>query len=122
MKTLADLQIIKENLQNRMELRNESHADTRIAVCMATCGIAAGARPVVTALSDCVQEHKLHGVSVTLTGCIGLCSLEPVAEVTTPKDGKVIYVKMTPEKAKRVIEEHIIGGNVVKEYTIENTK
>ena len=115
-------QAIKENLQSQMDLRNESHADTKIAVGMATCGIAAGARPVVTAFSDSVQEHKLHGVSVTLMGCIGLCSQEPIAEITTPKDGKVIYVKMTPEKAKRVVEEHIIGGNVVKEYTIDNNK
>ena len=122
MKTLADLQAIKENLQSQMDLRNESHADTKIAVGLATCGIAAGARSFVTAFSDSVQEPKLHGVSVTLMGCIGLCSQEPIAEITTPKDGKVIYVKMTPEKAKRVVEEHIIGGNVVKEYTIDNNK
>lgn len=120
MKTIADLQAIKESLQSQMDLRHEAHADTRIVVGMATCGIAAGARPVVTAFSDTVQQHKLHGVSVTLMGCIGLCSQEPIVEVTTPKDGKVTYVKMTPEKAKRVVEEHIIGGKVVTEYTIEN--
>lgn len=120
MKTLEDLQAIKESLQSQMDLRNESHAETKIVVGMATCGINAGARPVVTAFSDTVQQHKLHGVSVTLMGCIGLCSQEPVVEVTTPKDGKVTYVKMTPEKAKRVVEEHIIGGNVVTEYTIGN--
>ena len=120
MKTLEDLQAIKEKLQSQMDLRNEAHAETKIVVGMATCGINAGARPVVTAFSDTVQEHKLHGVSVPLMGCIGLCSLEPVVEVTTPKDGKVTYVKMTPEKAKRVVEEHIIGGKVVSEYTIDN--
>ena len=122
MKTLEDLQAIKEKLQGQMDLRNESHAATKIVVGMATCGIAAGARPVVTAFSDTVQEHKRHGVSVTLMGCIGLCSQEPIVEVTTLKDGKVTYVKMSPEKAKRVVEEHIIGGNVVTEYTIDNNK
>lgn len=119
MKTLEDLQAIKDKLQSQMDLRNETHAKTKIVVGMATCGIAAGARPVVTAFSDTVQEHKLHGVSVTLMGCIGLCSQEPVVVVTTPNE-KVTYVKMTPEKAKRVVEEHIIGGKVVTEYTIDN--
>ena len=122
MKTLAELQAIKDSLQSQIDLRNEAHAGTRVVVGMGTCGIAAGARPVVTAFSDTVQELKLHDVSVTLTGCFGICSQEPVVEVTTPKDGKVTYVKMTPEKAKRVVEEHLVKGNVVSEYTIENNK
>lgn len=122
MKTLAELQAIKEKLQGQMDLRNEAHASTRVVVGMGTCGIAAGARPVVTAFSDTVQELKLHDVSVTLSGCFGICSQEPVVEVTTPKDGKVTYVKMTPEKAKKVVEEHLVKGNVVTEYTIENNK
>lgn len=122
MKTLAELQAIKDSLQSRMDLRNEAHASTKVVVGMGTCGIAAGARPVVTTFSDTVQELKLHDVSVTLSGCFGICSQEPVVEVTTPKDGKVTYVKMTPEKAKRVVEEHLVKGNVVTEYTIENNK
>lgn len=122
MKTLAELQAIKDSLQSQIDLRNEAHASTKVVVGMGTCGIAAGARPVVTAFSDTVQELKLHDVSVTLTGCFGICSQEPVVEVTTPKDGKVTYVKMTPEKAKRVVEEHLVKGNVVTEYTIENNK
>ncbi len=122
MKTLAELQAIKESLQSQIDLRNEAHASTKVVVSMGTCGIQAGARPVVTAFSDKVQELKLHDVSVTLTGCIGLCSQEPVVEVTTPKDGKVTYVKMTPEKAVKVVEEHLVKGNIVTEYTIENNK
>lgn len=122
MKTLAELLAIKDSLQSQIDLRNEAHASTKVVVGMGTCGIAAGARPVVTAFSDTVQELKLHDVSVTLTGCFGICSQEPVVEVTTPKDGKVTYVKMTPEKAKRVVEEHLVKGNVVTEYTIENNK
>lgn len=120
MKTLADLKAIKEKNQSQIDLRYEAHAHTKVVVCMATCGIAAGARPVLMAFSDMIQEHKLKDISVTQTGCIGLCQLEPIVEVTTPKDGKVTYVKMDAEKTKRVVEEHLINGNVVKEYTINN--
>ena len=118
--SLADLDAIKAKLQSQVELRKEAHASTQIVVCMATCGIAAGARPVLRAFSDMVQEKGIHDTSVTQCGCIGLCQYEPVVEVTTPKDGTVTYINMTAEKAAEVIEKHIIGGNVVKEYTINN--
>ncbi len=118
MVTIAELDAIKEKLKHQVALRKEAHAGTQIVVCMATCGIAAGARPVLRALSDMVQEKGIEDTSVTQCGCIGLCDLEPIVEVTTAKDGKVTYVKMTPEKAAEVIEKHIIGGEVVKEYTI----
>lgn len=122
MKTLAELQAIKEKMQNQVDLRSESDAGTRVVVGMATCGIAAGARPVLKAFSELVQELKLKDVSVTQTGCIGLCQYEPIVEITTPKDGKVTYIKMTAEKAKTVVEQHLVRGNVVAEYTIGNTE
>lgn len=121
MKTLAELQAIKEKMQSQVDLRNESHAGTRVVVGMATCGIAAGARPVLTAFSNLVQELKLQDVSVTQTGCIGLCQYEPIVEITTPKDGKVTYIKMDADKAKKVVEQHLVRGNVVAEYTIGNS-
>lgn len=121
MKTLAELQAIKEKMQSQVDLRNESHAGTRVVVGMATCGIAAGARPVLIAFSDLVQEHKLQDVSVTQTGCIGLCQYEPIVEVTTPDGEKVTYIKMTAEKAKKVVEQHLMRGTVVAEYTIGNS-
>lgn len=121
MKTLAELQAIKEKMQSQVDLRNESHAGTRVVVGMATCGIAAGARPVLTAFSNLVQELKLQDVAVTQTGCIGLCQYEPIVEITTPKDGKVTYIKMDAEKAKKVVEQHLVRGNVVAEYTIGNS-
>lgn len=121
MKTLAELQAIKEKMQSQVDLRNESHAGTRVVVGMATCGIAAGARPVLTAFSDLVQEHKLQDVSVTQTGCIGLCQYEPIVEITTPDGEKVTYIKMTAEKAKKVVEQHLMRGTVVAEYTIGNS-
>ncbi len=122
MKSLAELQAIKAKMQSQVDLRNESHAGTRVVVGMATCGIAAGARPVLTAFSNLVQEHGLKDVAVTQTGCIGLCQYEPIVEITTPKDGKVTYIKMTAEKAKTVVEQHLMRGTVVAEYTINNSE
>ena len=88
---------------------------------MATCGIAAGARPVLNAFVEGVAEAGLTDkVTVTQTGCIGICQYEPVVEVFVQGNEKVTYVKMTAEKAKEIIEKHIKGGAVVAEYTIGN--
>ena len=118
MKTLAELQAIREQMKNKMNIREESEAGTRIVVGMATCGIAAGARPVLTTLSEEVATRALKDVLVTQTGCIGVCRFEPIVEVYEPGKEKVTYVHMTPEKAKRVINDHIVNGQVVTEYTI----
>ena len=85
---------------------------------MGTCGIAAGARPVLMAFLEEVQKRKLHNVTVTQTGCIGVCRLEPMVEIYTPGEEKVTYVKMTPEMVKRIVADHIVNGHVVTEYTI----
>ena len=118
MKSLEELKALRDKMQGSVTLRNESEASTRIVVGMATCGIASGARPVLTALSNAVAEKKIEDVAVTQTGCIGICQYEPIVEVFQPGKEKVTYVKMTPEKALEVIDKHIIGGNVITEYTI----
>ena len=118
MKSLEELKALRDKMQGSVTLRNESEASTRVVVGMATCGIASGARPVLTALSNAVAEKKIEDVSVTQTGCIGLCQYEPIVEVFQPGKEKVTYVKMTPEKALEVIDKHIIGGNPITEYTI----
>jgi NADP-reducing hydrogenase subunit HndB len=105
-------------MQGSVTLRNESEAGTRVVVGMATCGIASGARPVLTTLSNAVAEKKSEDVAVTQTCCIGLCQYEPIVEVFQPGKEKVTYVKMTPEKALEVVDKHLIGGNVITEYTI----
>ncbi len=120
MKSLEELKAIREKMQGQVGLRSESATDTRVVVGMATCGIASGARPVLTALSNAVLEKKLEGVTVTQTGCIGLCQYEPIVEVLAPGKEKVTYVKMTHEKALEVVEQHLIRGQVVTEYTIQN--
>ena len=118
MKSLEELKALRDKMQGSVTLRNESEAGTRVVVGMATCGIASGARPVLTALSNAVAEKKIEDVSVTQTGCIGLCQYEPIVEVFQAGKEKVTYVKMTPEKALEVIDKHIIGGNPITEYTI----
>ncbi len=117
MKSLAELQAIKEKMQNKVALRDGS-SEMRVVVGMATCGIAAGARPVLSAFVEEINSSDLAGkVTVSQTGCIGLCQYEPIVEVFEADKEKITYVKMTPEKAKRVVEEHIKGGKVVAEYT-----
>ena len=119
MKTLAELQAIRERMQNQVNLRAEDHNHTRVVVGMATCGIAAGARPVLNTLAQEVQNRGLTGkISVTQSGCIGLCQYEPIVEVTEPGKDKITYIKMNPEKALEVVERHLIGGCPVEKYTM----
>lgn len=122
MKSLAELKAIRERMQGQVGMRSEDASQTRVVVGMATCGIASGARPVLKAMSDAVQEKKLSNVAVTQTGCIGLCKYEPIVEIMEPGKDKVTYVKMTPEKAMEVVEQHLIRGQVVTEYTLGNIK
>ncbi|MBO5218203.1 MAG: (2Fe-2S) ferredoxin domain-containing protein [Clostridia bacterium] len=118
MKSLEELKAIKAKMQDKVNLRTSS-AETRIVVGMATCGIAAGARPVLNAFVEGVSAEGLgDSVIVTQTGCIGICQYEPVVEVYQSGAEKVTYVKMTAERAKEVLEKHIKGGKVVSEYTI----
>ena len=118
MKSLEELKAIREKMQGQIGLRSESSEQTRVVVGLATCGIASGARPVLTTLSDAVQAKGLTDVFVTQTGCIGLCQYEPIVEVFEPGKEKVTYIKMTPEKALEVVEQHLIHGQVIKKYTI----
>ena len=118
MKSLAELAKIREQVQNNIHMRNDKEAGYRIVVGMATCGIASGARPVLTALVEETAKRNLEHVKVTQTGCIGMCRLEPIVEVYNPEGEKVTYVKMSPEKAVKIINDHIVNGKVVTEYTI----
>ncbi|OQB12235.1 MAG: NADP-reducing hydrogenase subunit HndB [Firmicutes bacterium ADurb.Bin193] len=118
MKTLADLEKIKNKTLDKMNIRADREEGIRIVVGMATCGIAAGARPVLNAVSDEVSKRNLKNVVVSQTGCIGVCRLEPIMEVYAPGKDKVTYVKMDAEKAVKVVAEHIVNNRPIKEYTI----
>lgn len=118
MKSLAELAAIRDKMKDKVAIREGSGA-IRVVVGMATCGIAAGARPVLASfVEEVAKEGLTEKVTVTQTGCIGICQYEPVVEVVTPGHEKVTYVKMTPEKALRVVNDHLVNGNVVTEYTI----
>ena len=122
MKSLEELMAIKQKMQDKVAVRNAAHDSVRVVVGMATCGIAAGARPVLNAFVEAVNEAGLATkVSVTQTGCIGLCQYEPIVEVYEKDKEKVTYIKMTAEKAKEVVEKHLKGGKVIGEYTIGTT-
>ena len=121
MKSVEELMAIREKMKGNVVLRNEADG-IRVVVGMATCGISAGARPVLNAFVEAVNDLDLAGkVTVKQTGCIGICQFEPVVEVFEEGKEKVTYVNMTAEKARRVAEEHLRDGKPVVDYTINNT-
>jgi NADP-reducing hydrogenase subunit HndB len=119
MKSMADLAKLREDALKKVNIRGERKGK-RIVVGMATCGIAAGARPVLNALVEEVQKRNLSDVEVAQTGCIGVCRLEPIVEVYDENNDKVTYVEVTAEKARKIIVDHIVNGQVVAEYTIQD--
>ena len=118
MKSLEELAAIREKMANKMALR-ENAGEIRIVVGMATCGISAGARPVLNTFVEEVANQGLSSkATVTQTGCIGICQFEPVVEVFEPGKEKVTYVHVKPEMVPRIVAEHIVNGRPVAEYTI----
>jgi NADP-reducing hydrogenase subunit HndB len=118
MKSLEELAAIRDKMKQTVNTREGARDHTRVVVGMATCGIAAGARPVLNAFTEEVARREVPDVMVTQTGCIGICQYEPVVEVYRPGEEKVTYVKMTSDKVGRVVSEHLVGGRPVTEYTI----
>jgi len=118
MKSLEELKAIRERMQKQMNIRQEDSDTIRVVVGMATCGIAAGAKPVLNKFLEQVQLHGLKNVNVSQTGCIGVCRLEPIVEVFVPGKEKVTYVKMKPEMVSKIVQEHLVNQTPVTEYTI----
>ncbi len=119
MKSLAELQAIRDRARAQIDLRQENPNAAKVLVGMATCGIAAGARPVLNAFTEEIAKRGLtKDVTVTQTGCIGICQYEPVVEVEIPGQEKVTYVKVAPEMVARIVNDHLVNHNVVTEYTI----
>ena len=117
MKSLNELEEIRKRALESVNLRKDREG-TRVVVGMGTCGIAAGARPVLLAFLEEIKKRNIQDVTVTQTGCIGVWRVEPMVEVYRPGEEKVTYIKMTPDKVKRIIAEHIVNGRSVTEYTI----
>ncbi len=118
MKSIAELEAIKKKVLDNVNLRKEREDGVRVVVGMATCGIAAGARPVMTAFLEEASKRNLSNVVIEQTGCIGMCALEPIVEVYVPGKEKVTYVKMTAEKVAKIVSDHIVNGAPVIEYTV----
>ena len=118
MKSLAELAAIRAKMIDQVNLRKDENVDTRIVVGMATCGIAAGARPVMLGFIEELKKRGIDNVTVAQTGCVGMCRLEPMVDVYVKGQEKVTYVHMDPDKVVRVVGEHIVNGRPVDEYTI----
>ena len=119
MKSLEELLAIKEKAQAQIAARDADGNDgIRVVVGMATCGIAAGARPVLKALTEEIAKRSIKNVSVTQTGCIGMCQYEPIVEVFEPGKEKITYVQVDAEKAVKIVTDHIVNGKPVVEYTV----
>ena len=118
MKSLEELRAIREKMKQQMDLRGPNEDHIRVVVGMATCGIAAGARPVLTAFLDEIEKRGLKNVTVSQTGCIGVCRLEPIVEVFVPGEEKVTYVKVKPQMVPTIMEQHLVNHSVVTDYTI----
>ncbi|NLI22577.1 MAG: (2Fe-2S) ferredoxin domain-containing protein [Clostridiales bacterium] len=118
MKSIAELEAIRQKTLERVSYRKDADNDIRVVVGMATCGIAAGARPVMLTFMDEIRKRNLQNVTVSQTGCIGMCRLEPMVDVIVPGKEKVTYVNLNPDMVPRIVTEHIVNGNPVMEYTI----
>ncbi len=117
MKSIAELEEIRKKTLDKISLRTNADG-IRVVVGMATCGIASGARPVMNAFVEEIDKRSLNNVTVSMTGCVGVCKLEPIVEVIDKDGNKTTYVKMTAEKAARVVVEHIVNGKVCLDLTI----
>jgi len=117
-KSIEELRAIREKMRSQIDLRQASEGNTRVVVGMATCGIAAGARPVLNAFTEEIRRRNLNNITVGQAGCIGLCQFEPIVEVYEPGKEKVTYVKVDADKAGRIVAEHLVNNRVVTEYTV----
>ena len=118
MKSLEELKALRDQMKNKVGVREDDSNNVRVVVGMATCGIAAGARPVLAAFTNEIEKRNISNVTIAQTGCIGICQFEPVVEVYAPDGTKTTYVKMDAEKAVKVVCDHLVNGKVVTEFTI----
>ena len=114
---IEDLEKISQKVKKTVLLRDGA-GRAKITVHMGTCGIAAGARKIMNALMEAIEEKDISDVILTSSGCAGLCSKEPMATVELKDEAPVKYVELTPEKIRRILDEHIIGGKIVEEYAL----
>ena len=117
-KSIEELRAIREKMRDQIDLRQKDENNIRVVIGVATCGIAAGSRSVLNAFTEEVRKRNLTNVTISQTGCIGLCQHEPMVEIFEPGKEKVTYIKMDPEKTARVVLEHLVNRQVVTKYTV----
>jgi NADP-reducing hydrogenase subunit HndB len=116
-KSLEDLKRLREEALEKRKVKSAS-GQAQVIVAMGTCGIAAGARDAMKAILDTIETESLTGIVVTQTGCIGLCEREPIVQVVIGEQPKVTYGKVTPEVARRIMNEHVVNGKIVADHVI----
>lgn len=121
MKSLEELKKIREEASLNLSLREVKNG-YRVVVGMATCGIAAGARPIMSKFLEEVAARKLENVVVTQVGCIGECALEPIVEVYDAEGVRTTYGKVNLDDVDAILINHIIGGKVFEKKRLENLK
>lgn len=118
MNSLQELGLIRDKMKQTVSTRTATHDATRVVVAMGTCGIAAGARELLSAFTQEVAASTLSDVIVTQSGCVNLCQMEPVVEIYQKGKEKVTYVKLRPDMVAEIVQKHLVGGQAVKEYTL----
>jgi len=118
LKSLEDLKQIREEALRKQQLR-ENSGKKEVIVGMGTVGIAAGARETLKAILDMIERENLKDIIVRQTGNIGLDSFEPIVQVVLPNEEKVTYGNVKPDMARRILKEHVVGGEIIEEYQIE---
>jgi NADP-reducing hydrogenase subunit HndB len=114
---IQDLAKIRDKTRAMLTIR-EGQGQAKVTVHMGTCGIAAGAREVMDALLDEMEKRGVKDVIVTTSGCVGLCSREPMATVELKGQPPVKYIDLNPQKMRRIVAEHVLGGHLVAEYAL----
>jgi len=116
-KSLEELMKIKEKSLKDLQMR-DTEKKGKIVVAMGTCGIAAGAKDTLQAIISELAENKIDDLSVVQSGCMGLCEVEPTVEVHMEGQSPIVYGHVTPEQAKRIVQQHILGGKVVSDLMV----
>jgi NADP-reducing hydrogenase subunit HndB len=119
-KSIKDLEQIRDEAKDLINLRKDNESKTRIVVGMGTCGIAAGARQSMLAILDELKKRNIDDVIVTETGCIGLCKFEPLVDVIKPGEPKVTYINVDETKARQIVVKHIINNQIIDDWVIPN--
>ncbi len=114
---LEDLDRISQRMKSVINLR-EGEGKVKVIVHMGTCGIAAGARTIMSTFMEEIEKRKLEDVLLTISSCAGLCSREPMVTIELEDQPPVKYVDLTPDKAREILDKHVLSGQIVEEYAL----